>query len=51
MKESHFLLAMNILTTCDILALAFLHLSLCDALCVGVLMLVTYAITLKISLR
>jgi len=51
MKESHFLLALNLLTTCDILALAFLPLSTAEALCVGALMLGTYAVTLKVAMR
>lgn len=51
MKESHFILAMNLLTTCDILALAFLRLSTVEACLVYTLMVTTYALTLKISLR
>lgn len=51
MKESTFLLALNLLTTADILALAFLPLSTAEACLVGGLCLTTYAVTLKVCMR
>jgi len=51
MKEIHFLLALNLLTTTDILALAFLPLSTTEACLVGALCLTTYAVTLKAAMR
>jgi hypothetical protein len=51
MKESHFLIAMNLLATADILALAFLPLSTAEACLVSALMITTYAITLKVAMR
>jgi hypothetical protein len=51
MKESTFLIAMNLLTTADILALAFLPLSTVEACIVYTLMVTTYAVTLKLTMR
>jgi len=51
MKESTFLIALNLLTTADIFALAFLPLSTAEACLVGTLMITTYAITLKVAMR
>jgi hypothetical protein len=51
MKTNHFILAMNLLTIADILALAFLRLSTVEACLVYTLMITTYALTLKVAMR